>query len=362
MAQADRRRDELVARVTLLDIAEACGLSRSAVSLVLQDSPRVSEDTKVRVRQVMADMGYVYDRAAANLRTKRSMTVGLIVTNVRNPYFAELTMAIEQGLQDAGYTLLQGYSYDELDRQERLLSTMIEHRADGIIILPAADSDAASMRMLSAATGTPHVLIARQIKGYDADYAGVDNLKSGQLLGEHLRGLGARTVAFVGGPANSTARKDRYRGMQRVLKRAGITITQPAEHASRSTPMDGELVTHALLDAGGQPDVIVAYSDAVAVGVQHALRDRGLRAGVDVGVASFDDVADARYQSPPLTSVATFPTEIGAQAARLLLARIADPDRASESVIVAPELNPRESTTNLHPHTLRRVAASGASS
>ena len=110
-----------MARVTLLDIAEACGLSRSAVSLVLQDSPRVSDDTKVRVRQVMVDMGYVYDRAAANLRTKRSMTVGLIVTNVRNPYFAELTMAIEQGLQDAGYTLLQGYSYDELDRQERLL-------------------------------------------------------------------------------------------------------------------------------------------------------------------------------------------------------------------------------------------------
>ena len=97
-----------MSRVTLKDIAGACGLSRAAVSLVLQDSPRVSEPTKARVRQVMAEMGYVYDRGAANLRTRRSMTVGLIVTNVRNPYFAELTMAVEQGLHDARVHLAAG--------------------------------------------------------------------------------------------------------------------------------------------------------------------------------------------------------------------------------------------------------------
>jgi LacI family transcriptional regulator len=346
-----------MSRVTLKDIAEACGLSRAAVSLVLQDSPRVSEQTKARVRQVMTDMGYVYDRGAANLRTRRSMTVGLIVTNVRNPYFAELTMAIEQGLHDAGYTLLQGYSYDERDRQDRLISAMLEHRTDGVILLPAADSDAESLRMLRSPLGTPTVLIARQVKGFEADYTGVDNLKAGELLGEHIRSLGPRLVAFVGGPASSTARDDRYRGVARGLRRGRIALTPRNQHTSPSTAMDGERITHELLREGNQPDIIVAYSDAMATGVLHALRDSGLRAGTDIGVAGFDDVADARYQSPPLTSVATFPSQTGAHAAQLLLARIDDPQRPCESTIITPRLNIRESTASFSPHAPRRLAS-----
>ncbi len=334
-------------RLTLKDIAEACGLSRAAVSLVVQDSPRVSEQTKIRVRQVMADMGYVYDRAAANLRTRRSMTVGLIVTNVRNPYFAELTMAIEQGLQGAGYTLLQGYSYDEPNKQQQLISAMVEHRADGVIILPAAGSSPASLQMLKS-SGTPHVLIARQVKGFDADYTGADNVRAGVLMGEHIAGLHPRSVVFVGGPMSSTARKDRYRGVARVLQQSGIAISKQAEHTSESTPSGGEQVMRSLFLENQQrprPDVIVAYSDAVAVGVLHALRDSGLRAGRDMAVASFDDVADARYQDPPLTSVATFADDVGARAAQLLLARIGDPDRPFGSLIVNPELQIRQSTT-----------------
>jgi LacI family transcriptional regulator len=346
-----------MSRVTLKDIAEACGLSRAGVSLVLQDSPRVSEQTKARVRQVMAEMGYVYDRGAANLRTRRSMTVGLIVTNVRNPYFAELTMAIEQGLHDAGYTLLQGYSYDERDRQDRLISAMLEHRTDGVILLPAADSDAPSLRILQSPQGTPTVLIARLVRGYGADYTGVDNVKAGELLGEHIRSLGVRSVAFVGGPTSSTARDDRYRGVARALRRGRITLTPAGQYTSPSTAKDGEQITHELLRQGSQPDVIVAYSDAVATGVLHAVRDAGLRAGADVGVAGFDDVADARYQSPPLTSVATYPGQTGAHAARLLLARIDDPQRPCESTIITPRLNIRESTASFSPQAPRRLAS-----
>jgi LacI family transcriptional regulator len=341
-------------RLTLKDVAQACGLSRAAVSLVVQDSPRVSEQTKVRVRQVMVDMGYVYDRAAANLRMRRSLTVGLIVTNVRNPYFAELTMAIEQGLRDAGYRLLMGYSYDEMDRQEQLIAAMIEHRTDGVIILPAADSVPQSLEMLRA-SGPPHVLITREVKGFGADYTGVDNVKAGVLLGEHVAQLGAQSVAFVGGPMRSSARKDRYKGLSRVLRQAGIPLSKQSDHVSPSSPSAGEEVTHALLEGPGQPDAIVAYSDAVAVGVLHALRDYRLRAGRDVAVASFDDVADARYQEPPLTSVATFAEDVGARAAELLLARIAAPARAFESLIIQPALSVRESTKQFKVNGPRRL-------
>jgi LacI family transcriptional regulator len=348
-----------MSRVTLKDVAEACGLSRSAVSLVVQDSPRVSEETKARVRKAMVQMGYVYDRGAANLRTRRSMTVGLIVTNVRNPYFAELTMAIEHGLQDAGYTVLQGYTHDEWERQDRMIAAMVEHRTDGVILLPAADTDGKSLQMLKSPQGTPTVLIARQIKGYDADYTGVDNVQAGELLGEHLRTLGARSVAFIGGPAESTAREDRYRGLARALKRGGVALSPRGAYSAPSTGMDGERITLEMLRSGQQPDVIVAYSDAVAAGALHALRDSGLKAGTDVAVAGFDDLADTRYQSPPLTSVATFPSETGARAARLLLARIEDPQRPSETVILAPRLSIRESTANFSPLAPRRLASGG---
>jgi len=346
-----------VARVILKDVAAACGLSRATVSLVAQDSPRVSEQTKARVRQVMAEMGYVYNRGAANLRKRQSMTVGLIVTNVRNPYFAELAMAVEQALDEAGYTLLQGYSYDGRDRQDKLIATMVEHRADGVVLLPSADSDAASLRMLSNPLITPTVLLARPVRGFAADFTGVDNPEAGRLLGEHIRGLGARSVAFVGGPAESLPRDERYRGLAQVLSPAGIELAPLSRYASPPTSVDGERITHELIRGANQPDVIVAYNDAVAAGVLHALRDNGLQAGADVAVAGFDDVTDARYQNPPLTSVATFPAETGAQAARLLLARIKDPERPYESSIVAPRLSVRESTTAFSPRSPRQLAA-----
>jgi len=120
-----------VSKVTLLDIARECGVSRATVSLVLQDSSRVSGETKARVREAMAPLGYVYNRRAANLRTRRSMIVGLVVTDVRNHYFAELIMAVELALHDCGYIVLQGFSHDEPDRQGLLLAAMSEYRDDG---------------------------------------------------------------------------------------------------------------------------------------------------------------------------------------------------------------------------------------
>jgi len=128
--------------VTINDVAAATGVSRATVSLVLRDEPRVSDETRRRVHEAMERLGYVYDRRAANMRTQRSMTVGLVVTDVRNPYFAELAMALEVALDGHGYSLLQAYSHDEHRREDRLLSAMVEHRVDGVILLPAKDTAA----------------------------------------------------------------------------------------------------------------------------------------------------------------------------------------------------------------------------
>ena len=345
-----------MARVTLRDIAAACGVSRATVSLVVQDSSRVSEATKQRVREAMRELGYVYDRRAANLRARRSMTVALVATNVANPFFAELTMAIERALYKQGYTLLLGYSHDDQERQEKLLEAMIEHRTDGLLLVPSYQTTADMLARTLVASGTPHVLVTRHVRGHQADYVGVDNVRAAELVGEHLAALGCRRVGFLGGPTRSTARIERERGLRVALKDAGIEF-DPALSVATSADRDGGvLAVEQLLDARPAPEAVVCYNDSVAAGVMAALRGAGIQPGRDIAVASFDDIPDAAVQQPPLTSVATYPDRTGVDAAELLLRRIDDPTLPPRTVLLTPELHVRESTTAHARSTAHRSA------
>ncbi|MDA0168411.1 LacI family transcriptional regulator [Solirubrobacter taibaiensis] len=336
--------------MTILDVAAASGVSRATVSLVLRDEPRVAEGTRQRVHEAIERLGYVYDRRAANMRTQRSMTVGLVVTDVRNPFFAELTMAVEKALEARGYSMLQAYSLDEREREARLLGVVIEQRVDGVILLPSTDTEAMDLqRRLSA---VPHVLIARSVADHDADYVGVDNVRAGRLLGKHLGDEGYRDVAFLGGP-RSTARGDRLRGLRSGLARHGVKIDAKRNIQTGASRVGGIQALEALLETGALPDAIACYSDIVAIGVASALRAAGIEPGRDVAVGSFDDNPGSSLQHPALTSVATYPERVGAEAARLLIERIDAPDLEARRVILAPTLSVRASSTTLE----RRQAA-----
>ncbi|WP_328665484.1 LacI family transcriptional regulator [Streptomyces sp. NBC_00322] len=331
-------------RVTLSDVAAACGMSKATVSLVVRDSPRVSVQTRARVRAAMEQLGYVYDRRAANLRAARSMTVALVATNVRNPYFAELTMAIERVLYKRGYTLLLGYSHDDRERQTRLLGAMSEHRVDGVLLVPSYETSDAMLQKSLGSSGTPHVLVARHVPRHQADYIGVDNRAAGQLLGDHLARSGRRHVAFLGGPPRSTARVEREQGLRTALEGHGLGLDPALSIATSADRGGGERAVELLGETGRPYDAIVCYSDVVAFGAISALRARGMEPGREVAVAGFDDVPDATLQHPSLTTVATHPDQTGAEAAELLLRRIEEPDLPPRTVLLTPELKVREST------------------
>lgn len=334
-------------RVTIKDVAVAAGVSPATVSLVLREEPRISSATRDRVHDAMRRLGYVYDRRAAIMRTQRSMTIGLVVTNVRNPYFAELAMALEVELNDNRFVLLQGYSHDERTREDRLLETMVEHRVDGIVLLPSKDTPAADLN--ARLNGTPHVLVARRVPDHEADYVGVDNVRAGRMLGEHLASQGHERVAFLGGPSPSIARAERERGLRAGLKRHSVTLPKKLSIPSVADRPGGIAAVQQLLELGPAPEAIACYSDVVAFGVIAALRAAGLEPGRDVAVGSFDDTPEAAVQHPALTSVATFPERVGAEASRLLLERIAVPDLAPREVILEPSLSIRESSTSFEP-------------
>jgi LacI family transcriptional regulator len=340
-----------MARTTLADVSLHAGVSRSTASLVLNDSPEIPQATKERVRASMAELGYVYNRGAASLRNQKSMALGLVVTEIRNPYFAELAMTLEEVAYSHGYALFVCYSRDDVRRQEVLISRLLERGIDGLVLLPAAETEADKIDQLLAASRTPLVLLARHF-GLQHDYVGADNRLAGELLGRHLGSIGVKSVALIGGPAATSASLERSDGLAAGLAGSGTKSAALLRYSSSTTALGGAQATAALLDKGHLPDAIVAFSDVAAVGVYAELATRGLEPGRDVAVAGFDDIPGSAHQVPPLTTVATFPATIGEKCAELILQRIGNAGPATGTgtdaphVLVKPELRIRASTAS----------------
>jgi LacI family transcriptional regulator len=343
-----------VGRPTIKDVAVAAGLSTATVSLVLRDSSQIPVSTKKRVRDAMEAVGYVYNRRAAEMRSMSSKILGLVVTNVRNPYFGELTMAVEEAAHDAGYNLILGCSNDAVDRQAEILQAMAEHRVDGIILLPASHSSPKDLERSLDRSGLPHVLVARAVAGYVSDYVGADNEASGVVVGRHLTDLGVQSVAFLGGVEHSVPREDRLRGLMAGL---GPSITSLT--ADVSSPYDATAGMASLLDAaleqGPPADAIVAYNDMYAFGIMSALRSRGIEPGRDVAVASFDNVPESAQHFPGLSSAEGFPVRAGELATELLLKAIQVGVSERQRIFIEPRLHVRDSTLGWRPN--RRKSA-----
>lgn len=337
-------------KVTLNDVSRAAGVSRSTASLVLRGNPRIPEATSDRVRLAMAELGYVYNRQAANMRRSESMTLGLIVTDIRNPYFAGLTMTIEEAAHDAGYTLFVGYSRDDVERQYLQLETMVQQQVDGIFLLPATGSELTPVCGIIDRSSVPVVQLARYFSE-ELDYVGPDNVAAGQQLAQHVSSLGASTAVLVGGPEHSSARTERIKGLETGFTGSGVAFDASLSAATTNNAAGGSEGVARVLDQGIWPDCIVAYSDAVALGIYAELRRRNLDPGRDVSVASFDDIAMAELLLPPLTSVSTYPELIGRRAAELLLNRIRDPALQPQRSLIEPALKVRASTAQWRPRT-----------
>jgi LacI family transcriptional regulator len=338
--------------VTLQDVAVRCGVSRATVSLVLQDSNRLSIETKYRVREALREMGYVYDRRAANLRAQRSSSIGLILTDVANRALADLAMSVEVEASATDHAVMIGYSRDLLGKQEKLLRTMIEHRLDGVILSAADGTSRRDLEALERAN-IPYVLVTRRIAGLECDYAGPDNFRAGEMLAAHLADAGARSIAFVGGSSLVSAREERCGGLEAGLAARRVAFAKRQSIESIADRSGGIDATSELLERGPLPDAIVAYSDTVADGVCFELLQRGIVPGHDVAIASFDNSPEAPHREPPLTSVDTFMSAVGQEATRLLFERMRDPSLEPHISLCSPELHVRRSSSGWHPIATR---------
>ncbi len=320
------------------DVAKHAGVSVATVSRVLAGQGSVSESARERVLASVKALDYHPDLAARRLRSGKTDTLGLIVSDIRNPYFTDVSRAIEDVAYARGMRVLLCNADEDPAKERFYLDMMRDENVAGVILSP-------TLQLLSRFRpedfSFPLVLVDRSNPDTHADAVVLDNPDAAQRLARHLLDRGCRRIAFFYGAASATG-SQRLAGYRNALADAGL---EPVPVPIRPTTEDARQALLAWLDTqSALPDAIVASSGLILLGLIEGLRERGLRWPDDVIIAGFDDMAWTRITSPALTVIAQPTADIGRSAIELLLARIAEPKQAMRRIVMRGELIVRGSS------------------
>lgn len=330
--------------VSIREVAARAGVSVGTVSNVLNRPEAVPETTVERVRAAIAELGYVRNEAARQLRAGRSTTVGLVVLDARNPFFTDVARGADDEAALRGLSVLIGNSDEQPERELRLLSHFEEQRAHGLLISPIGD-DVTRLRELRE-RGIPVVLVDRSVPGSGFSSVAVDDVHGGELAARHLLDIGRRRIAYVGGPDVLRQVVDRAEGARRAVASVRGAVLEIVPVASL-TVADGREAGERIagLPPAERPDAIFAANDLIALGVLQALVQAGVSVPGDVALIGYDDIDFAAAATVPLSSIRQPSRTMGATALTILAEEAADPSLASRDVVFEPELVVRASTS-----------------
>jgi LacI family transcriptional regulator len=321
------------------DVAARAGVSVATVSRVLNDSPKVSEEARAKVHAAVEALRYRPNAVARSLRTEATRTLGLIIGDIVNPFFAVLARAVEDEARAAGYTVVIGNADERPEQQDHYVRTLLEQRVDGLLICPTAEvtplvEDCVGM-------GGPLVFLDRTLPGLDVPSVRADGTRAIHELVEHLHRLGHRRIAFISGPELLSTGRERTEAFQDAMRANGLEPREDYIEAGDFQAASGRAIAARFLDLPEPPEVIFAGDNLMALGALDEIRARGLRIPGDVALASFDDVAWFVHVDPPITAIAQPAEELGRRALRALLERIRH--RPVESVVLPARLVIRSS-------------------
>ncbi len=329
---------------TIKDVAALAGISYTTVSHVLNKTRPVSEEVRLKVEAAIQLLDYVPSAVARSLKAKTTATIGLLVPNSLNPYFAELARGIEDYCERNGYCVILCNSDDNPDKQRSYLRVLLEKRIDGLIVASAGGDSGLAQGL--AGVRTPMVIVDRGLEGLDADLVRIDHEYGAYLATRHLLQLGHRDIASIGGPAHTSVAQMRLAGFCRALKEAGVQVPTERMIESDFTSTGGYNAAAVLL-ASNPPTAIFAGNDMMGIGALRAAAERNIRVPSELSVIGFDDIQMSRYVYPALTTVGQSILQLGEMAAQVLLRRIAAPQLATDQQIVTPSIVLRESTAPL---------------
>ncbi|TGP21944.1 MULTISPECIES: substrate-binding domain-containing protein [unclassified Mesorhizobium] len=325
---------------TIADVARYAGVSVATVSHVMNRTRHVEPETAERVRAAITALRYSPNSLARSLRRGETKTIGLLLPDNSNPFFASVARQIEDAGFVAGYTVILCNSDGSAEKEERYLSVLMAKQIDGLIFAGSSDH-ARVFASLSAAV--PAVLLDREIHSVNVDSVLVDHDHGGYLAGRHLVGLGHKRIGVIGGPRDSSSSPARLRGFTRALEEAGLALPPSSVVDSDYHFAGGRLAMERLLEQAPEITAVFACNDLMAMGAITALRSRGLRVPDDMSLIGFDDIPYAVTTWPPLTTIAQPVEKIGTRAVSLLLERVVEPEAPSRREVLTPVLVERES-------------------
>ncbi len=324
---------------TIIQVAERAGVSKSLVSLALRGAPNVSEASRQAILRAAADLGYRPNAAARSLVSRRTFTLGVMVSDLSNPFFTEVVEGIEEAALDAEYRSLINTGRRLAARESIALDTLLELRTDGLILAGTVVSDE---EIETAGGSVPTVLASRTIRSQVVDNVVNDDRLGAMMAVEHLVGLGHRHIAHITGGSGAGAQR-RLRGYTEAMKRHGLGKEIKVAEGSY-TESGGAEGARQLLSATILPTAIFAPNDLAALGALHAIESAGLSVPDDVSLVGYDDIALAAYQHINLTTIHQPQREMGRRAVELLVERIESGRTTPQRIVIKPKLVVRATT------------------
>ncbi|MGW1978301.1 LacI family DNA-binding transcriptional regulator [Streptomyces sp. NPDC001889] len=330
---------------SIKDVAARAGVSVATVSRALNGHPSVSPGARARVLAAVTALEYRPNAVARSLRTDRTRTLGLVISDLLNPYFTALARAVEEEARTLGYSVILGNADERPELQDHHIRTLLDRRIDGLLVSPAGGGS--PLLPDAVRSGMPVVFVDRWIPGLDVPVIRADGRAAVADLVGHLHGLGHRRLAIIAGPPATTTGSERVTAFRAGLGALGLALPETYIGQGDFQAGSGRTAMERFLALPEPPEAVFAADNLMALGALDAIRARGLRVPEDIALAAFDDIPWFVHTDPPITSVAQPTEELGRAAVRALIDRIEG--RPPRSVTLPARLVVRRSCGEPHP-------------
>lgn len=330
------------AKVTIYDVAREAGVSIATVSNAINGKGKISQKRREEILSIMKRLDYHPSVIASALTGKRTYTIGLLIPDISNPFFAEVARAVEDHSQKMGYTVIICSTDNQNERIERYVSLLEQKRVDGIIIATGIEDSGTIDRLLEKKV--PVALIARELRSIDVNTVIVDDFVGGEMAAAHLLAQGHTQFAILAENYHVSSSRERVRGFKHGLSQAGIQLDDAAIKICEYTLEDAKKQAALLLKYESIPSALFCCNDILAVGALQAAKDVGIRIPEQLALVSFDNTILARVTDPPLTSVAQPMEHMGRKVVELIVEELWEPSIMRQRIVMRPELIVRMSS------------------
>jgi LacI family transcriptional regulator len=329
---------------TIRDVAKRAGVAPITVSRVINNSGYVSDETRERVDAAIAELGYVPNTLARSLRSRRTNTLALVLTDITNPFWTTVARGVEDTASDAGFNVILCNTDESEVKQDRYLRVLLQKQVDGVLLVPAR-SKADSVEFIQN-QDTPVVVLDRRVPEAQADVVRCDSEGGAYQLARLLLTLGHRRIAMLSGPRGVSTAEDRVAGYQRALAEHNLSDDADLVCYGEFTQTSGCEMAQQALAATPRPTAFFAANNFIAIGALRCLRDAGLQVPEDVAVVAFDDLTPGLVIDPFLTVASQPAYEMGQRATELLVARLSGqaPEGWYQEVVLPVEIILRRSS------------------